>query len=134
VRLRDKLRDTGLHRFSVRLLPRPRAGGADHRAGCACPARGGSASAGRGEGAGVRDDAGGSARQGGAVGPLTLDMGLRIEKAFGVPMDTLAWMQNSFDIAQARKRESEIEVPPFTPTPPADPHLNCCDNAGRFRN
>jgi plasmid maintenance system antidote protein VapI len=27
---------------------------------------------------------------------------LRIEKAFGVSMDTLMRMQNSFDIAQAR--------------------------------
>jgi addiction module HigA family antidote len=52
---------------------------------------------------------------------LTPDMGLRIEKAFGVPMDTLMRMQNSFDIAQARRRESEIEVPPYAPKPPADP-------------
>jgi plasmid maintenance system antidote protein VapI len=37
-------------------------------------------------------------------------MALRIEKAFGVPMDTLMRMQNSFDIAQTRKREGEITV------------------------
>ena len=49
-------------------------------------------------------------------------MRLRIEKAFGVPMDTFMRMQNSFDIAQARKRESEIEVPLFKLMPPADPH------------
>jgi addiction module HigA family antidote len=41
---------------------------------------------------------------------LSPDMALRIEKAFGVSMDTLMRMQNSFDIAQARKREGEISV------------------------
>lgn len=45
---------------------------------------------------------------------LSPEMALRIEKAFGVSMDTLMRMQNSFDIAQARKRESEINVLPFT--------------------
>jgi plasmid maintenance system antidote protein VapI len=35
--------------------------------------------------------------------------GLRIEKAFGVSMDTLMRMQNSYNIAQARKREGEIK-------------------------
>lgn len=45
---------------------------------------------------------------------LSPEMALRIEKAFGVSMDTLMRMQNSFDIAQARKRESEINVAPFT--------------------
>lgn len=35
---------------------------------------------------------------------LSPDMALRIEKAFGLPMDTLMRMQNSFDIAQARNR------------------------------
>jgi antitoxin HigA-1 len=44
---------------------------------------------------------------------LSPEMALRIEKAFNVSMDTLMRMQNSFDIAQARKRESEIDVPPF---------------------
>lgn len=44
---------------------------------------------------------------------LSPDMALRIEKAFGVPMDTLMQMQNSFDIAEARKREKEINVLPF---------------------
>lgn len=44
---------------------------------------------------------------------LSPEMALRIEKAFGVSMDTLMRMQNSYDIAQARKRESEIEVSPF---------------------
>ena len=32
-------------------------------------------------------------------------MAMRVEEAFGVPMETLMRMQNSFDIAQARKRE-----------------------------
>ena len=41
---------------------------------------------------------------------LSSEMALRIEKAFGVSMDTLMRMQNSYDIAQARKREGEIKV------------------------
>ena len=44
---------------------------------------------------------------------LSPEMALRIEKAFGVSMDTLMRMQNSYDIAQTRKRESEIEIAPF---------------------
>jgi addiction module HigA family antidote len=51
---------------------------------------------------------------------LSSEMALRIEKAFGVSMDTLMRMQNSFDIAQARKREGEIKVAPFV-GPPRDP-------------
>jgi plasmid maintenance system antidote protein VapI len=35
-------------------------------------------------------------------------MALRIEKAFGVRMDTLIRMQPSYDIAQTRKRERQI--------------------------
>ena len=41
---------------------------------------------------------------------LSGDMALRIEKAFGVKMDTLMRMQSSYDIAQARKREKDIHV------------------------
>ena len=41
---------------------------------------------------------------------LSGDMALRIEKAFGVKMDTLMRMQVSYDIAQARKREKQIHV------------------------
>lgn len=48
---------------------------------------------------------------------LSPEMALRIEKAFSVSMDTLMRMQNSFDIAQARKREGEINVAPFTGKP-----------------
>lgn len=44
---------------------------------------------------------------------LSPDMALRIEKAFGVTMDTLMRMQNSHDIVQARSREDEIQVAPF---------------------
>src|SRR6184192_1810072 len=44
---------------------------------------------------------------------LSPDMALRIEKAFGVTMDTLMRMQSSYDIAQARKREKEIHVRRF---------------------
>jgi addiction module HigA family antidote len=48
---------------------------------------------------------------------LSPEMALRIEKAFGVAMDTLMRMQNSYDIAQARKKEGEIRVARFTGTP-----------------
>jgi addiction module HigA family antidote len=44
---------------------------------------------------------------------LSPEMALRIEKAFGVSMDTLMRMQNSYDIAQTREREGEIKVTPF---------------------
>ena len=38
------------------------------------------------------------------------DMALRIEKAFGVKMDTLMRMQSAYDIAKIRKREKEIRI------------------------
>jgi addiction module HigA family antidote len=41
---------------------------------------------------------------------LSGEMALRIEKAFGVRMDTLMRMQSAYDIARARKREKEIHV------------------------
>ena len=41
---------------------------------------------------------------------LSGEMALRIEKAFGVKMDTLMRMQASYDIARTRKRESKIHV------------------------
>ena len=44
---------------------------------------------------------------------LSPEMALRIEKAFGVKMDTLMRMQNSYDIAQTRQREGEIDVSPY---------------------
>ncbi len=48
---------------------------------------------------------------------LLPEMALRIEKAFGVSMDTLMRMQNSYNIAQARKREGEIKVAPYKGKP-----------------
>jgi antitoxin HigA-1 len=44
---------------------------------------------------------------------LSGDMALRIEKAFGVKMDTLMRMQAAYDIAQTRKRENQIRVRRF---------------------
>lgn len=41
---------------------------------------------------------------------LSGEMALRIEKAFGVKMDTLMRMQSAYDIAQTRKREKQIKV------------------------
>jgi addiction module HigA family antidote len=48
---------------------------------------------------------------------LSPEMALRVEKAFGVSMDTLMRMQNSYDIAQTRKRERDIKVTPFKGKP-----------------
>jgi len=47
---------------------------------------------------------------------LSGEMALRMEKAFGVKMDTLMRMQASYDIAQTRKRQGEIRVRRFHPT------------------
>jgi len=41
---------------------------------------------------------------------LSGEMALRIEKAFGVKMDTLMRMQSAYDIAQTRRREKDIHV------------------------
>ena len=41
---------------------------------------------------------------------LSGEMALRLEKAFGIKMDTLMRMQNAFDIAEARKKASQIKV------------------------
>lgn len=46
---------------------------------------------------------------------LSGDMALRIEKAFGVKMDTLMRMQVAYDIAQTRKRERQIRVSRIPP-------------------
>lgn len=46
---------------------------------------------------------------------LSPDMALRIEKAFGVKMDTLLRMQTAFEIAEARRRESGIKVKRYVP-------------------
>jgi antitoxin HigA-1 len=44
---------------------------------------------------------------------LSPEMALRIEKAFGVSMDVLMRMQNSYDIAKARRSEKAIKVQRF---------------------
>lgn len=41
---------------------------------------------------------------------LSPEMALRVEKAFGVSMDTLMRMQNSFVIAKTRGQEDQISV------------------------
>ena len=46
---------------------------------------------------------------------LSPEMAMRMEKAFGMRMDTLMRMQNSFDIARMRERENEIRVSKFEP-------------------
>lgn len=43
-------------------------------------------------------------------GGLSPDMALRIEKAFGVRMDTLLKMQTAWEIAEARKREGTFDI------------------------
>src|SRR5689334_15237560 len=50
---------------------------------------------------------------------LSGDMALRFEKAFGVDMETLMRMQNSYDIAQARGRAKKIRVERYKPRPAA---------------
>jgi plasmid maintenance system antidote protein VapI len=39
-------------------------------------------------------------------------MAIRMEKAFGLSMETLMRMQNSYNIAQARPRKDQIDVAP----------------------
>ena len=46
---------------------------------------------------------------------LSGTMALRIEKAFGVRMDTLMRMQASHDIARTRRREGEVVVERYRP-------------------
>jgi antitoxin HigA-1 len=41
---------------------------------------------------------------------LSPEMALRLEKAFGMSMDTLMRMRNSYDINMARRREGEIGI------------------------
>ena len=57
---------------------------------------------------------------------LSPDMAIRIEKAFGVSMETLMRMQSSYDVARAHEREDEIDVERYRaetaakPSPPAE--------------
>jgi addiction module HigA family antidote len=46
---------------------------------------------------------------------LSGEMALRLEKAFGVDMETLVRMQSSYDIARTRRRESSIRVSRYEP-------------------
>jgi addiction module HigA family antidote len=46
---------------------------------------------------------------------LSGNMALRFEKAFGVDMDTLMRMQNSWDISRTRSREKKIRVERYQP-------------------
>jgi antitoxin HigA-1 len=46
---------------------------------------------------------------------LSGEMALRIEKAFGMSMDTLMRMQAAYDIAQARKGAGKIRVRRYQP-------------------
>jgi addiction module HigA family antidote len=50
-----------------------------------------------------------------AKADLSGDMALRFEKAFGVDMETLMRMQNSYDISQTRRREKLIKVRRYEP-------------------
>jgi addiction module HigA family antidote len=50
-----------------------------------------------------------------ARGNLSGEMALRIEKAFGVRMDTLMRMQSSYDIARTRRGEKAIKIRPYQP-------------------
>ena len=50
---------------------------------------------------------------------LSAEMAVRLEKAFGVSMDTLLRMQASYDIAQARQRAPSIDVQPYKAAAPA---------------
>ena len=44
---------------------------------------------------------------------LSPDMAIRIEKAFGLKLETLMRMQNAYDIAQARRCAALIQVEPY---------------------
>jgi addiction module HigA family antidote len=49
---------------------------------------------------------------------LSGDMALRIEKAFGLKMDTLMRMQSSYDIARTRERQNTIRIRRYQPSEP----------------
>lgn len=55
---------------------------------------------------------------------LTADMAIRLNKAFGLPLETLMRMQNSYDISQAHKREGEIKVARYKAKPGARQESN----------
>lgn len=49
---------------------------------------------------------------------LSPEMALRVEKAFGLSMETLLRMQTSYDIARTRLRADQIKVARFAPAQP----------------
>jgi addiction module HigA family antidote len=51
---------------------------------------------------------------------LSAEMALRIEKAFGINMDTLLRMQAWYDSYTVRQREGEIDVKRFDPASSAN--------------
>jgi antitoxin HigA-1 len=53
---------------------------------------------------------------------LTPEMALRLEKAFGLSMDTLMRMQTSYEIAQTRRRDGDITVKRYVSKPKKKPH------------
>jgi addiction module HigA family antidote len=44
---------------------------------------------------------------------LSPEMAIRLDKAFGVDMETLMRMQNNYDIARAKQRQGEVDVAPY---------------------
>src|ERR1700732_2688215 len=50
-----------------------------------------------------------------AKADLSGEMALRIEKAFGVKMETIMRMQSNYDIACTRARAKSIRVRPYEP-------------------
>lgn len=52
-----------------------------------------------------------------AKADLSGNMALRFEKAFGVDIETLMRMRNSYDIARTRGREKLIRVERYEPRP-----------------
>ena len=54
-----------------------------------------------------------------AKADLSGEMALRFEKAFGIDMETLMRMQNSYDIAQTRSQAKKIQVERYKPRPAA---------------
>lgn len=48
---------------------------------------------------------------------LSADMAIRFEKAFGISAETLMRMQSTFDLAQARVHEGDLEVSSFFARP-----------------
>ncbi|MCC4242974.1 HigA family addiction module antitoxin [Stappia indica] len=54
---------------------------------------------------------------------LSPEMAIRLDKAFGVSLDTLMRMQNAFDIAKAKERAREIHVTRYIPGQKQEPQF-----------